>query len=92
MSSQQYSKRDLPPQARRVYEIVRLHYTSLKDKQEYKDYRSFHSTNNPLATICYGLDYNINTKYHLALQGRREEKVERPLPEGAGTCLFCVSR
>jgi len=26
-------------QARRVYEIIRLHYTSLKDKQEYKDYR-----------------------------------------------------
>jgi len=26
-------------QARRVYEIVRLHYTSLKDTQQYKDYR-----------------------------------------------------
>ena len=37
--------------ARRVYEIIRLHYTSLKDKQEYKDYRSLHSSNNPLSTI-----------------------------------------
>ena len=26
----------------------------------------------------------------MALQGRREEKVERPLPEGTGTCLFCI--
>jgi len=26
-------------QARRVYEIVRLHYTSLADKQQYKEYR-----------------------------------------------------
>merc|ERR1712192_14957 len=26
-------------QARRVYEIVRLHYTSLKDTKQYKEYR-----------------------------------------------------
>ena len=28
-------------QARRVYEIVRLHHTSLRDTQQYKDYRFF---------------------------------------------------
>ena len=64
-----------------MYEIVRLHYTSLKDTQQYKDYR-FHLMNAlaELFIICILHIYILNVH----MKGGREAQIECPISEGAG--------